>query len=67
MLKQALLSFEIDLTKIPLGNISRNQLDKAYKVLTELQTLITSGATTIKRLLLLLVIDFIRVSIQELY
>ena len=47
-MKQALLSFEIDLTKMPLGKLSKNQLDKAYKVLTELQTLITSGATASK-------------------
>ena len=47
-MKQALLSFEIDLTKMPLGKLSKNQLDKAYKVLTELQTLITSGVTTSK-------------------
>ncbi len=33
---------------MPLGKLSKNQLDKAYKVLTELQTLITSGATTSK-------------------
>jgi poly [ADP-ribose] polymerase len=44
-MKQALLSFEIDLTKMPLGKLSRNQLDKAYKVLTELQTLIANGVT----------------------
>jgi hypothetical protein len=47
-MKQALLSFEIDLTKMPLGKLSKNQLDKAYKVLSELQTLITSGVTTSK-------------------
>jgi poly [ADP-ribose] polymerase len=47
-MKQALLSFEIDLTKMPLGKLSKNQLDKAYKVLTELQTLITNGVTTSK-------------------
>jgi poly [ADP-ribose] polymerase len=47
-MKQALLSFEIDLTKMPLGKLSKNQLDKAYKVLTELQTLITNGTTTSK-------------------
>ena len=47
-MKQALLAFEIDLTKMPLGKLSKNQLDKAYKVLTELQTLITSGVTTSK-------------------
>ena len=47
-MKQALLSFEIDLTKMPLGKLSKNQLDKAYKVLTELQTLITSEASASK-------------------
>ena len=47
-MKQALFSFEIHLTKMPLGKLSKNQLDKAYKVLTELQTLITSGVTTSK-------------------
>lgn len=47
-MKQALLAFEIDLTKMPLGKLSRNQLDKAYKILTELQTLIDSGFTTSK-------------------
>ncbi|CAM4807466.1 unnamed protein product [Rotaria magnacalcarata] len=47
-MQQALLGFEIDLTKMPLGKLSKNQLDKAYKVLTELQTLITSGTMTSK-------------------
>lgn len=47
-MKQALLSFEIDLTKMPLGKLSKNQLDKAYKVLTELQTLITNEGTASK-------------------
>ncbi|CAF0799278.1 unnamed protein product [Adineta ricciae] len=39
-MEKALLSFEIDLTKMPLGKLSKNQLELAYKVLTELQTLI---------------------------
>lgn len=47
-MKQALLAFEIDLTKMPLGKLSKNQLDKAYKVLTELQTLISNGTQTSK-------------------
>ena len=47
-MKQALLAFEIDLTKMPLGKLSKNQLDKAYKVLTEVQTLITNGTTASK-------------------
>ncbi|CAF3786663.1 unnamed protein product [Rotaria sordida] len=44
-MEEALLSFEIDLTKMPLGRLSRNQLNKGYQVLTELQTLITNDAT----------------------
>ncbi|CAF1030272.1 unnamed protein product [Rotaria sordida] len=44
-MEETLLSFEIDLTKMPLGKLSRNQLNMAYQVLTELQTLITSGST----------------------
>lgn len=47
-MKQALLAFEIDLTKMPLGKLSKNQLDKAYKILTELQTLISNGNQTSK-------------------
>ncbi|CAF1311166.1 unnamed protein product [Rotaria sp. Silwood1] len=44
-MEETLLSFEIDLRKMPLGKLSRNQLNMAYQVLTELQTLITSGST----------------------
>ncbi|CAF2081479.1 unnamed protein product [Rotaria magnacalcarata] len=44
-MEHTLLSFDIDLTKMPLGKLSRSQLNMAYKVLTELQTLINSGAT----------------------
>ncbi|CAF4817460.1 unnamed protein product, partial [Rotaria magnacalcarata] len=33
---------------MPLGKLSKNQLDKAFKVLTELQTLITSETGTSK-------------------
>jgi hypothetical protein len=44
-MEQTLLSFEIDLIKMPLGKLSRNQLNKGYKVLHELQTLIENGAT----------------------
>jgi hypothetical protein len=44
-MEQALVSFEIDLTKMPLGKLSRNQLNKSYTVLGELQTLIDNGAT----------------------
>ncbi|CAF4789446.1 unnamed protein product, partial [Rotaria sp. Silwood2] len=47
-MQKALLSFDIDLNKMPLGKLSKNQLDKAYQILTELQTLITSSVTTSK-------------------
>ena len=47
-MKQALLAFEIDLTKMPLGKLSKNQLDKAYQILTELQTLISNDANASK-------------------
>ncbi|CAF3091890.1 unnamed protein product [Rotaria sp. Silwood2] len=47
-MQKALISFDIDLTKMRLGKLSKNQLDKAYTVLTKLQTLITSGVTTSK-------------------
>uniref|UniRef100_F1KUX9 Poly [ADP-ribose] polymerase n=1 Tax=Ascaris suum TaxID=6253 RepID=F1KUX9_ASCSU len=40
---EALREFEIDLDKMPLGRLSKCQIDNAYKVLTELQDLITSG------------------------
>ncbi len=44
-MEKTLLSFEIDLTKMPLGKLSRNQLNMAYQILTELQKLITNGLT----------------------
>ena len=44
-MEKTLLAFEIDLTKMPLGKLSRNQLNMAYQILTELQTLITKGST----------------------
>ncbi|CAF0966390.1 unnamed protein product [Rotaria sordida] len=43
-MKETLLSFDIDLRKMPLGKLSRNQLKMAYGVLTKLQTLITSDS-----------------------
>lgn len=44
-MEQALRSFEIDLTKMPLGRLSRNQLNKGFQILTELQTLIENDST----------------------
>ncbi|CAF3934676.1 unnamed protein product [Adineta steineri] len=45
-MKQTLLSFDIDLTKMPLGKLSKNQLNNAYQILTQLQILITNGSST---------------------
>ncbi|CAF3674972.1 unnamed protein product [Rotaria sp. Silwood1] len=50
-MKETLLSFEIDLTKMPLGKLSSNQLKKAYQI---------------KHLLLMLVIDFIHLFLMIL-
>jgi poly [ADP-ribose] polymerase len=33
---------------MPLGKLSKNQMEKAYKVLTELNGLVVSGGTTTK-------------------
>lgn len=45
IMEKTLLAFEIDLAKMPLGKLSRNQLNKVYQVLMELQTLITPDST----------------------
>ncbi|VDM39984.1 unnamed protein product [Toxocara canis] len=45
-LNEALREFEIDMDKMPLGKLSKRQLDNAYKVLTELQNLMSSGEAT---------------------
>ncbi|CAH1792738.1 unnamed protein product [Owenia fusiformis] len=47
-MKKAMLEFEIDLKKMPLGKISKSQIEKAYKVLTELQNLCEKGGTPTK-------------------
>lgn len=39
-MKKAMVEFEIDLKKMPLGKLSKKQVDKAYAVLTELQQVI---------------------------
>lgn len=44
-MKKAMVEFEIDLKKMPLGKISRRQIEKAYGVLTELQQLVQSKGT----------------------
>lgn len=40
IMKKVMAEYEIDLDKMPLGKLSKQQLQKAYSVLTELQALI---------------------------
>ncbi|KAH9512499.1 Poly [ADP-ribose] polymerase 1, partial [Bulinus truncatus] len=39
-MKKAMLEFEIDMKKMPLGKLSKRQIQSAYSILTELQKLI---------------------------
>lgn len=39
-MKNAMIEFELDLKKMPLGKLSKKQVEKAYAVLTELQQII---------------------------
>lgn len=39
-MKKVMLEFEIDMDKMPLGKLSRKQIEKAYAVLTELQEIL---------------------------
>ncbi|ELT93548.1 hypothetical protein CAPTEDRAFT_223861 [Capitella teleta] len=46
-MKKAMVEFEIDLKKMPLGKLSKKQIEDAYKVLTELTELIRNeGSAT---------------------
>lgn len=44
-MKKTMLEFELDMEKMPLGKLSKNQLTKAYAVLSELGQLIGRGAS----------------------
>jgi poly [ADP-ribose] polymerase len=44
-MKQTMLEFELDLDKMPLGRLSKKQLHDAYQVLTDLNELVSSGAS----------------------
>ncbi|KAL8613750.1 hypothetical protein ACOMHN_029607 [Nucella lapillus] len=44
-MKKAMMEFEIDMKKMPLGKLSKRQIESAYKVLTELQNLVTKKGT----------------------
>ncbi|XP_043217135.1 poly [ADP-ribose] polymerase 1-like [Amphibalanus amphitrite] len=39
-MKQAMVEFDIDMEKMPLGKISKNQMKKAFEILTEAQALV---------------------------
>lgn len=47
-MKKLLLEFELDAEKMPLGKLSKNQIQKAYAVLGELQELIDKGTSETK-------------------
>merc|ERR1719447_2547264 len=49
-MKSALVEFEIDLTKMPLGKLSRKQIEAAYKILTEVQDMIRNTSGTESKL-----------------
>lgn len=42
-MKKAMVEFEIDLKKMPLGKLSKKQIDMAYKVLGEAQQILLAG------------------------
>ncbi|KAI4498125.1 hypothetical protein M0802_006611 [Mischocyttarus mexicanus] len=42
-MRKVMLEFEIDMEKMPLGKISKKQIQKAYTVLTELQQLVAKS------------------------
>ena len=45
-MKKALVEFEIDLTKMPLGKISKRQIMDGYKILTEVMAMVNEGTGT---------------------
>lgn len=47
-MKKLMLEFELDAEKMPLGKLSKNQIQKAYAVLSELQELIEKGTSETK-------------------
>ena len=43
-MKRAMVEFEIDLTKMPLGKLSKKQIETAYKILTEVLEMLKTAA-----------------------
>lgn len=50
-MKKAMVEFELDLTKMPLGKLSKKQLQKAYTVLTEATQLIKDAESSRSKIL----------------
>jgi len=50
-MKNALVEFEIDLKKMPLGKLSKKQIESAYSVLSECQKLVSSGENAASKIL----------------
>ncbi|XP_070576368.1 poly [ADP-ribose] polymerase 1-like [Ptychodera flava] len=50
-MKKTMLEFEIDLKKMPLGKLSKRQIESAYAVLTELQQLVGQDPTSASAIL----------------
>ncbi|XP_072912212.1 poly [ADP-ribose] polymerase 1 isoform X2 [Hemitrygon akajei] len=44
-MKKALVEFEIDLQKMPLGKLSKRQIQSAYSILNEVQQVVASGGS----------------------
>ncbi|XP_069464784.1 poly [ADP-ribose] polymerase 1 [Ambystoma mexicanum] len=44
-MKKAMVEFEIDLQKMPLGKLSKRQIQSAYSVLSEVQTAVSGGGS----------------------
>lgn len=44
IMKKTMLEFELDMEKMPLGKLSKKQIQSAFGVLTELQTLVNKTA-----------------------
>lgn len=45
-MKQTMIEFKLDMEKMPLGRLSRKQLEEAYACLNQLEQLIVQGATS---------------------
>lgn len=44
-MKRTMVEFELDLTKMPLGKLSKKQIEQAYSVLSQTQNLLNNNET----------------------